>query len=325
MRYVIGVDLGGTQLRAIRCDPQGNIVAHARTDTAATEGPTAVVHQIERLIAEVRGDESDEAILGVGVGTPGPVDGRTGLIYEAPNLKGFVDVPLKALLVERTGLRVSVGNDANVAALGEWLFGSGRGADHFVYVTVSTGIGGGVIVDRSLLLGRKGIAGEVGHMVVQAGGPRCSCGNEGCWEALASGTALGRRATEAIAAGEPTILRDAASEGPVTAVHVALAAAANDPLAQRLMEREGELIGLGLVNILHLFSPEVIALGGGVMKSASLLFPAMRRVVAERAMTVYQDAHVELATLADRTGVLGAAALILAPHHGGVSPATDIL
>lgn len=323
MRYVIGVDLGGTQVRAIRCDPRGNILAHARTDTAATEGPSAVVHQIERLIAEVRGDIPEDAILGVGVGTPGPVDGRTGVIYEAPNLKGFIDVPLKALLVERTGLPVSVGNDANVAALGEWLFGSGRGTDHFVYVTISTGIGGGVIVDRSLLLGRKGIAGEVGHMVVQAGGPRCGCGNDGCWEALASGTALGQRASEAIAAGKQTILRDAYSQGPVTAVHVALAAAAKDPLALQLMEREGELIGVGLVNILHLFSPEVIALGGGVMKSAELLLPPMRRVVADKAMTVYQDARIDLATLGDRTGVLGAAALILAPHPVGASPTTS--
>lgn len=325
MRYVIGVDLGGTQVRAIRCDPQGNIVAHARTETAATAGPAAVVLQIERIIAEVRGDVPEQAIIGVGVGTPGPVDGRTGVIYEAPNLKGFVNVPLKALLVERTGLPVAVGNDANVAALGEWLFGSGRGTDHFVYVTISTGIGGGVIVDRSLLLGRKGIAGEVGHMVVQAGGPRCSCGNIGCWEALASGTALGQRAIEAINAGEPTILRVADSQGPVTAVHVSLAAAAHDPLALRLMEREGEYIGIGLVNLLHLFSPEVIALGGGVMKNAELLFPPMRRVIADMAMEPYQDARIELATLGDRTGVLGAAALILAPHQSGVSPATNVV
>lgn len=324
MRYVIGVDLGGTQVRAVRCDQQGNIVAHARTDTAATEGPAAVVHQIAHLVAEVRGDLPEEAILGVGVGTPGPVDGRTGLIYEAPNLKGFVNIPLKALLAERTGLPVAVGNDANVAALGEWLFGSGRGTDHFVYVTVSTGIGGGVIVDRSLILGAKGIAGEVGHMVVQAGGPRCSCGNLGCWESLASGTALGQRATEAVRAGEPTILRDVYSQGRVTAVHVALAAAADDSLALRLMEREGELIGLGLVNILHLFSPEVIALGGGVMKNAAMLFPPIRRVIAEKAMAPYRDARIELATLGDRTGVLGAVALILAPHHSGVSPATSV-
>lgn len=315
MHYVIGVDLGGTQVRAIRCDAQGNILAHARTDTAATEGPGVVVRQIKRLIDEVIGDTPRELLLGVGVGTPGPVDGRTGVIYEAPNLAGWIDVPLKSLLRDATGLPVTVGNDANVAALGEWRFGSGGGVDDFVYVTVSTGIGGGVIIDRGLLLGRKGIAGEVGHMVVQVDGPRCGCGNLGCWEALASGTALARRAAEAILAGEPSMLRDVDAQSSLTAVHVALAAAAHDPLALRLMEREGEMIGIGLVNLLHLFSPEVIALGGGVMKSADLLFPPMRRIIAEYAMAPYQDARIELATLGDRTGVLGAAALVLVPHQ----------
>ncbi len=319
MRFVIGVDLGGTQVRAIRCDAQGNVLTHARTDTAATEGPSVVVRQIKRLIDEVIGDTPRELLLGVGVGTPGPVDGRTGVIYEAPNLAGWIDVPLKTLLRDATGLPVTVGNDANVAALGEWRFGSGGGVDDFVYVTVSTGIGGGVIIDRGLLLGRKGIAGEVGHMVVQVDGPRCGCGNLGCWEALASGTALARRATEALLAGEPSMLRDVDAQSSLTAVHVALAAAAHDPLALRLMEREGELIGIGLVNLLHLFSPEVIALGGGVMKSADLLFPPMRRMIAKYAMAPYQDARIELATLGDRTGVLGAAALVLVPHQPGPS------
>ncbi len=314
MSSILGVDVGGTRLRAIRCDQQGNVLAHAETDTAATAGPTVVLHQIERLIADVRGDVPDEAIVGLGVGTPGPVDGRTGVIYEAPNLKGFIDVPLKALLIERTGLDVEVGNDANAAALGEWLFGSGRGTDHFVYVTVSTGIGGGVIVDRQLLLGRKGIAGEVGHMVVQAGGPRCGCGNYGCWEALASGTAIARRAAEALAAGEATSLRDFADPVHVTGGDVAAAADAGDPLALRLLAREGELIGIGVVNLLHLFSPERIALGGGVMKSASLLFPPMHRAIQAGAMTPYRDVSVELATLGEHTGVLGAAALIRAKH-----------
>ena len=316
MRNIIGVDLGGTRLRAIRCDQQGTILAHAQTETAARQGPNAVVRQIERLIDEVRGELPDEAILGLGVGSPGPVDGRTGVIYEAPNLQGWIDVPLKAMLIERTGLRVEVGNDANVAALGEWIFGSGRGTEHFVYVTVSTGIGGGVIVDGSLLLGRKGIAGEVGHMVLQADGPLCSCGNYGCWESVASGTALARRADEAIAAGAPSSLRDLRDDEPITAGRVAAAAEAGDPLAMRLMEREGELIGIGVVNILHLFSPERIALGGGVMKSGDMLFPHIHRAIAAGAMEPYKAVAVGLPSLGDHTGVLGAAAQILVQQRG---------
>ena len=314
MRTILAVDIGGTRLRAIRCDQKGNILAHSETETAATEGPGAVIQQIERLIADVRGDLPDEAILGLGVGTPGPVDGRTGLIYEAPNLQGWINVPLKALLIERTGLDVEVANDANAAALGEWLFGSGRGIQHFVYVTVSTGIGGGVIVDGRLLLGRKGIASEVGHMVVEASGPRCVCGNYGCWEVLASGTALAQGALEALAAGEPTSLRELSDPARVTGEDVARAATNGDRLALRLMEREGEMLGIGVVNLLQLFSPDRIALGGGVMKSASLIFPFMHRTIQARALTPYRDVSVELATLGEHTGVLGAAALILAKH-----------
>lgn len=317
MQYVIGVDLGGTQVRAIRCDTAGKIIAHAHTRTAANAGAIAILAQIEELIAEVRGDLPRQEIIGVGVGSPGPVDGRRGFIFEAPNLPGWVNVPLKTLLAERTGLPVEVGNDANAAALGEWHFGSGRGTDHFVYVTISTGIGGGVIVDRALLLGRKGIAGEVGHMVMQAGGPRCGCGNLGCWEAVASGTALARIANQALVAGERSSLRSKQDGHKVTAKDVAMAALSGDALALRLMEQEGDLIGAGVVSLLHLFSPECIALGGGVMKSADLLMPRIRRSVVDGAMGPYADARIELATLGDRTGVLGAAALILVPHASG--------
>ena len=315
MHSIIGVDLGGTHVRAIRCDPAGNVLAHARTRTAATAGADAVIEQIVQLIAEVRGDLPADAILGVGVGTPGPVDGRTGMVYEAPNLAGWVNIPLKARLAERIDLRVEVGNDANAAALGEWFFGSGRGTEDFIYVTISTGIGGGIIVDGRLLLGQKGIAGEVGHMVLQADGPLCGCGNLGCWEALASGTSLARVANEALATNEQSSLQHIRNSRPVTAGDVADAAAAGDALALRLMEREGDLIGAGVVSLLHLFSPECVALGGGVMKSAELLLPRICRRVEEWAMHAYTGARIEVAMLGDRTGVLGAAALILARYH----------
>jgi glucokinase len=313
MRNVIAVDLGGTQVRVARCDEAGTILAHARTDTAAREGPDAVVEQIVGLIDQLRAGIAADDIVGVGVGTPGPVDGRSGLIYEAPNLRGWINVPLRTILHERTGLPVEVGNDANAAALGEWLFGSGRGTDHFAYVTISTGIGGGIINDRALLLGRKAIGGEVGHMVVKAGGYRCGCGNYGCWETLAAGPALARHAADAIGSGAPTALREIASTRAITPADVAAAARAGDALAVEIMEREGEYIGLGLVNILHLYSPDRIALGGGVMKSGDLLLPAIHRTVQTYAMTPYRDAEIGLATLGDHTGILGAAALVLAP------------
>jgi glucokinase len=310
-RYAIGVDLGGTQLRAVRVDHDGHVAAFARADTAATEGPAAVVAQIAELIATVQGETTADDIIGVGVGTPGPVDPLAGIVWEAPNLRGWANVPLKQMVAERTGLPVEIGNDANVAALGEWRFGSGRGCTDFVYVTISTGIGGGVISNNALLLGRRGGAGEVGHMTIQTDGPLCGCGNVGCWEAVASGTALARFAATALERRRPSLITDFAGEEPLTARHIAAAAEAGDELALELMERQGDLIGVGVVNVLHLYAPERVALGGGVTKSMPLWDAHMRRTVAKRAMLPYRDTSIGVVELGDQVGVLGAAALLL--------------
>ncbi len=311
MRYAIGVDLGGTQVRAVRIDRDGQVYAFERADTAAASGPEGVAAQIAGLIAAVQGDVPADDVIGVGIGTPGPLDPFNGVVLEAPNLQGWRRVPLKELLEARTGFAVEVGNDANVAALGEWRFGCGRGCQHFIYVTVSTGIGGGVIVDGKLLLGRKGIAGEVGHMTIETNGPPCGCGNWGCWEALASGTALAHFATEAIELGRPSLISELAGDEPISARHVAEAATRGDETALELMEREGELIGVGLTNLLHLFAPDQIALGGGVTKSMVLLEPYIRRTIDKRAMPPYRDTPIQLAQLGGQVGVLGAAALML--------------
>jgi glucokinase len=315
MKYVIGVDLGGTQLRAVRIDHSGQIYAYERTDTATESGPEGVLAQMEHLITAVIGDTNRSEIIGIGVGTPGPIDPFTGVVLGAPNLPGWLNVPIKAILTERTGLPVQVGNDANVAGLGEWRFGCGRGTQHFVYVTISTGIGGGVILDRRLVLGHKGIAGEVGHMTIETNGPLCPCGNLGCWEAMASGTALARFATEALskalAHGRSSLITAIAGSEPIEGRHIAAAATQGDPLAQTLMQREGELIGVGLVNLFHLYAPERVALGGGVTKSMELLEAPMRRAINQRAMPPYRDTPVQLAELGDKVGVLGAAALML--------------
>lgn len=311
MRYVVGVDLGGTQLRAVLIDREGELLAYQRTDTAAERGPTTVIAQIERLITMVTAQVDRQDVVGIGVGTPGPLDPFDGIVLEAPNLAGWINVPLKSLLQERTGLPVIVGNDANAAGLGEWRFGSGRGCQDFVYVTISTGIGGGVIAQGKLLLGRKGMAGEVGHMTIQTDGPICGCGNFGCWEVVASGTALARSAQGALERGHQSLIKEIAASSPVEGWHIAAAAERGDPLAQTLMRREGELIGAGVVNLLHLYSPERIALGGGVTKSIAQWESYMRRVVEERAMVPYRSATINLATLGDNVGVIGAAALVL--------------
>lgn len=312
MSYAIGIDLGGTQLRAVLIDSVGQILAFERTDTAVELGVTGVLAQIELLIEDMAAGVERALIRGVGFGAPGPIDPVDGVLFSPPNLPGWSNVPLKSILQQRTGLPIEVGNDANVAALGEWRFGLGRGCQHFVYVTISTGIGGGVIADGRLLLGRKGIAGEVGHMTIQTDGPVCGCGNLGCWEAIASGTALARFAAAALDRGRRwSLILDLAGDEPIEGWHVAAAAEQGDELATTLMQREGEMIGVGLVNVLHLYAPEQIALGGGVIKSWPLLEGHVRRVIAERAMPPYRDTPIGLATLGDKVGVLGAAALLL--------------
>lgn len=312
MKQMIGVDLGGTRLRAVRIDTAGHVSLHRSVATAATGGPEEVISQIESLVKQVIGTASRAEILGIGVGSPGPLDPFEGVVLHAPTLQGWVNVPLRAILQERTGLPVIINNDANAAALGEWYFGSGQGCQDFVYVTVSTGIGGGIIANGQLLLGRKGMAGEVGHMQIQPDGPVCSCGNTGCWESLASGTALARFAAQALQRESRSLLHDRATSEPLTGEHVVAAAAQGDEVAQALLRREGEFLGMGLVNLLHLFSPERITLGGGVAQGMVWLEPHIRRIIAARAMPSYRDVPIQYAQLGDQAGVIGAATLLFA-------------
>lgn len=305
MRYIIGVDLGGTNLRAALSDAQGTIIDEVRVPTLADEGPDAVTGRLVTCIERVRAAlPSGGELLGVGVGSPGPLDPFEGVVFTMPNLPGWKNVPLRAILEERTGLSVELGNDANAAALGEWLFGAGSGLQNMVYVTISTGIGGGVIADGRLVLGHRGAATEVGHHIID-------WRTRSSWEDLASGTGLARAAAAAMPGKPDSYLHQLATPQNVTAEHVAQAAAANDPLALQLLDDEGELIGAGLVNMLHLYSPALIVLGGGVATNNPQLIPRASKVVQERAMLVYRDVPVKLAQLGDRAGLLGAVALFL--------------
>lgn len=305
MRYIIGVDLGGTNLRAALSDAQGTIIDEVRVPTLADEGPDAVTGRLVTCIERVRAAlPSGGELLGVGVGSPGPLDPFDGVVFTMPNLPGWKNVPLRAILEERTGLSVELGNDANAAALGEWLFGAGSGLQNMVYVTISTGIGGGVIADGRLVLGHRGAATEVGHHIID-------WRTRSSWEDLASGTGLARAAAAAMPGKPDSYLHQLATPQNVTAEHVAQAAAANDPLALQLLDDEGELIGAGLVNMLHLYSPALIVLGGGVATNNPQLIPRASKVVQERAMLVYRDVPVKLAQLGDRAGLLGAVALFL--------------
>ena len=281
-------------------------------------------------------------IAGIGIGAPGPLDNHTGVVFSPPNLPGWENVPVSELFSREFHVPIYVENDANAAALGEFMFGAGRGCRNIVYLTISTGIGGGVITDGRIMEGASGTAAELGHMTVDWQGERCNCGNIGCLERIASGTNIARRANEAIAVGRghdllefaiehqkpqetqedvPMEVTAAEAQGtPHTPLYVnsrtvAQAAEAGIPLAQDIILRAAEALGVGLVNIIHIFNPEKIILGGGVTQMGPLLLDPMLTVIQERAMKVPRDAcKIVLAQLGPDVGLVGAGALIY--HYG---------
>ena len=303
MDYVIAGDVGGTHLRAALVAADGTILAHERTATRVAEGPTAVIARLLALLAQVRQAlPRDGRLLGVGLGAPGPLDPATGIVYSPPNMPGWDTLPLRDLVAQQSGLPVALGNDANAAVLAEWRFGGGQGLRHLVYVTVSTGIGGGVITDGRLLLGRMGAAAELGLLILDPTGMS--------WEDLASGTALGRAAAAAMPVHPASMLHQRATPATVTAAHVAEAAALGDTLAVTLMEREAHLLGLGFASILHSFSPELLLVGGSVVLcNPDLLAQARAVAYAHVRGALYRAVPIQLAPLGERVGVLGAAVL----------------
>ncbi len=311
-RHALAIDLGGTELRAALVSETGAVAAFFACETDSGGGVAAVVAQIGELCARVGEASAGVLPVGVGVAAPGPLDAAAGLMVGPPTLPGWHDVPLAALLQERLGLPVRLENDANAAALGEWRFGAGQGTRHMVFVTVSTGIGGGVIADGCLLHGRRGLAAEIGHMTIADGSQeRLFGGAPGAWEALASGTALGRKATRQAAGPAGHALRELAGSATLTARHVVEAARAGDPLAMTLLAEEARLLGLGFVNLLHLYSPERIIVGGGLGMALDLMREEIDRTIAARALPAYRDVSVVTAALGRSAGLVGAASLVL--------------
>lgn len=309
-QYAIGVDLGGTKTLTALVDGHGRVIARVRVATP-TAGPDCVVEGIAACLAELSAMTgiATSSAIGVGVGAPGPLDPDAGVVFEPPNLPGWRDVPLAALMAERLGVRIFVENDANAAAMGERWVGAGHGVDDLIYLTVSTGIGGGLILGGRLYRGASGTAGEVGHMVIARDGPRCGCGRNGCLEALASGTAIAREARLAVESGRPTVLSQVPPEA-ITSEAVARAAGDGDPLAREVFAGAAAALGVGITNLVNLLNPALVIVGGGVSRAGDLLFAPVRRIVQEESFDRPGAAvRVVPAALGDDVGVIGAAAV----------------
>ena len=313
MTTYISVDLGGTNIRAAHYKSNGELIARAKRSTHAHDGNEAVLDRVIEMINEVMPPMGAKAIA---IGAPGPLNPFSGVILRAPNLPGWVDFPLQKIIEERLKMPCVIGNDANLAAMGEWKFGAGRGHDDVVYLTISTGIGGGVISGGKLILGKSGMATELGHIVVAPDGAVCGCGQRGHLEAMASGPAIAKTARARLrthAGSTSSIINFVNGDiDQVTAAHVGEAARAGDPVAINLIAEAGMFIGRAVADFCHVFNPSIVILGGGVaINCGDLLLEPARAAMRSRVMSsIYlRDCEIVQAQLGDDVGLLGALAL----------------
>ena len=306
---VVGVDVGATKIAAGVISPEGEVLGRVRYPTART--PEKLLSGIVRAVSEV-GDGFE--VEGACVAVPGSLMARDDTIVYSPNLHAIEGIRLKDELEPEVGLPLTIENDNNAAAWGEFRFGAGRGADHLVYVGLGTGIGGGVVFHGRLLRGAQGAGGELGHVTIHATGPRCACGNRGCLEAFASGNAIGRRAREVAAEKPKSALGRLAAEREVLGEDVAMLAHEGDEAALRVLEEVGRWLGVGLAGFVNVFNPDVVAVGGGAMGAGELLLGPAREEVRLRARPPARElAEIKEATLGPDSGMIGAAALAKSP------------
>jgi glucokinase len=307
MSIIIAVDIGGTQIRVatFRRDSTKPLEVR-RTPTRSSEGTP-----FERMCAQIKAIwPVDEIVEVIAVGSPGPLDPQSGVVFSAPNLAGWDNFPLKDKLQEQFGVPVLIGNDANLAALGEWHFGAGKGHHDVLYITISTGIGGGAISNDRLVLGARGLATELGHVTVLSGGPLCNCGQHGHLEAIASGPAIARYVEEQLESGANSSLQ---GKSNLSARDVAGAAAQGDALALQALARAGNFIGQALADFLHLFNPSIVIFGGGVSFSGLLLLEPIKESLHKHVLdsSYLEGLEITNAALGDDAGLLGALALAL--------------
>jgi len=304
MHTILAVDIGGTQIRVAsfrrgKVDP-------TKVIKIPTKGPEPVIDRISEAIRECwpQSDQVERIVIAL----PGPVDPYHGVIYNAPNIPEWRNFPIKAEIEKRFGVETRIGNDANLAALGEWKYGAGQGFQDLIYITVSTGIGGGIISNGRLVIGSRGLASEIGHVTVDPNGPLCGCGKRGHLEAIASGTGITNFVKEQLSLGVDSSL---SASDDLNAKIIADAAIAGDRLASHAIERSGNALGNAIASFAHLFNPKIIIIGGGVSLIGDPLFGAIHRSLNRSIMdAIYiKDLTITRASLGDNAGLMGAVVL----------------
>jgi glucokinase len=321
---VLAVDIGGTKILLALFAATGEMLAKETRPTLVKEGVSAVIERLVLAIDSVLKVNNIEPsrLAGICIACAGGIDtGRGVVVTPSPNLPGWVDIPLAEIIRERFNVSTWLINDASAAALGEHRSGAGKGVNNLVLLTLGTGIGGGIIADGKLYLGAVGAAGELGHMTIDAEGPACGCGNRGCPEMLASGTAVARDAVRRIRQGQKSVLTEmaAAKIENITAEMVGAAARNGDSLAKDVISRAAYYLGICMVNIVNILNPEMIVLGGGMAGLGDLLTEPGKRMVTERAFSISSRAvRIVTAQLGNEAGVYGAAAWVLEKIQGGM-------
>lgn len=321
-QWILGVDIGGTScsVGAVPMDG-GEPVGLRSRPTRSERGAGAVIElltsMVEETLVELREETGDDrdAVAGMGIGSPGPLDRERGIVVETPNL-GWRDLPLRDLMEEATGFSATLDNDANCATFGEWWIGAGKDADTVVGLTLGTGIGGGIVLDGQIHHGASDVAGEIGHMTVRYDGRRCKCGNRGCLEAYASGPNIAARAVEGLGGAPDSVLHEKDSS-EITAATVYDAILERDRYARDVMTETARILGAGVANVLNMLNPDVVVIAGGVTRAGKHLFVPLREEVARRAfVSAVNHCEIVPARLPETAGVIGAAGVFKQVTYG---------
>jgi len=307
-RTVLAADFGGTHLRAALVTEEGELIHRADHETPEDATPDSIVADVVEMLAAAAGGATP-APSAACIATAGLINADEGKVILAPNIPGFRNLVLTTPVAERLGIPTYIENDASAAALGEFRFGAGRGTRHLLHATIGTGIGGGIVVEGKLYRGAKGLAGEIGHIILDPAGPRCNCGSRGCLEAMVSGVAFAERARYLLENDKSPVLTELVGDDEPTSLHLFDAATRGDQLCEAEIRHGGHLLGLGLGSLVNVLNPDAVTLSGGMLSMGEMLLGPMKEAMYSLAYGPAAGTLVRVSTLGEDAGLLGAAAV----------------
>lgn len=306
---VAGVDFGATHLTINLANFAAQVIAEKEIPLDIAAGPETCLEQAHQLLDSLLAGAglALSNLEAVGVGVPGPIVSEAGMVLAPPIMPGWDRFPIRDTLEERWGCPVSLNNDAELGALGEWAYGADRGVNNLAYIKIGSGVGAGLLIDGQIYRGATGSAGEIGHITIEEEGPLCNCGNRGCLETLTGGHAIARIAQEAVQIGTPTVLKDIQPAESISAVHVTQAARQGDRIAQQILATAGNHLGIAIAGLVNLFNPSVVIVGGGVAQVGDLFLEPVRKAVQRRSLPAAARAvRITTAMLGRRSSGMGA-------------------